>query len=411
MTRHLAILRIYINFELKFFTMNKTKYLLTFIIAGFVLISANPDNTKRKESGKSISVFETIALSLKLKTPVDTFHNDLASVIAAQVPIKHFKQIEQKNFWPKFQKAVKTDWDTVCHYKIKPIKKWTDSLTLKPATDSNTLFYPFAGADFLYANSFFPNARNYILVGLEPVGKLNNLDSLNANSLERYLFKIEHSLYFSNKLGFFRTQSMRSQLNQYDLNGTIHLLTFYIKRCGYTISGINYIELDSTGNEKFYDRKNKTKPYGLRIDFCDTNREKPQTLYYFSYNIADDYLAAHPELLLFAKKFGKQSTFLKAASYLMHGSAFSKIRNYIIENSDLVLQDDSGIPFKAFENNLWDIKLFGTYTRTIPLFAHRSQPDLKKAISESPYKGKVPFRIGYNVTHKEVNLLYATKKA
>ena len=383
------------------------------ILSGFVLLSGlNPDKNKPRTNNTDHknTLFSAIANNLKIKLPVDTFYDDMAAIITAQSPTKYFKKVEQEKFWKSFQKAVKTDWDTVCHYKIKPIKKWTDSLALHPATDSNTLFYPFAGADFLYANSFFPNVRNYILVGLEPVGKLNNLDSLKSGALERYLFKIENSLYFSNKLGFFRTQSMRNQLNQYDLNGTIHLLTFYIKRCGYTISSINYIAIDSLGNEKFYDKKSKVKPYGLRIDFCDTEKEKPQTLYYFSYNMADDYLKAHPELLLFVKKFGKQSTFLKAASYLMHGPAFSKIKQYILDNSDYVLQDDSGIAFKAFENSIWDIKLFGTYTRTIPLFAHRFQPDLKKAISESPYKGKIPFKIGYNVTHKEVNLLYAGKK-
>ncbi|MBI5217790.1 MAG: hypothetical protein HY958_02520 [Bacteroidia bacterium] len=374
----------------------------------------NPSKAKNSDNAANDSAKVRKDTLKKIKheilVTIDTLKDDMACIISAMPARKYYKKIEKEKFWPQYQKIVNEDWNMVSHYKVKPIKKWTDSLQLSISKDTNTLFYPFAGADFLYANSFFPYAKNYILVGLEPVGKFQNFDTMSSANIQRYFTKIENSLFYSNKVGFFRTRSMSYELNQIDLNGTIHLLTFYIKRCGYRMLGINYISLDTLGKVKEYDKKENIRPYAIKIDFCDSARIRRQSLYYFSYNIADQNLKNHKSLLLFAKNIGRQNTFLKAASYLMHGSGFSIIRQYILDNSEVVLQDDSGIPYKNFDASNWDNKLFGHYSKTIKLFSNKYQTDLKEAIDKSPHKGKIPFRIGYNIHHNEVNLLYAKKK-
>ena len=58
----------------------------------------------------------------------------------------------------------------------------------------------------------------------------------------------------------------------------------------------------------------------------------------------------------------------------------------------------------------WQIRLFGTYSRTIDLFKHKYQEDLKEAYEKDEKTGAVPFRIGYNVKFNETNLLMATRK-
>lgn len=341
---------------------------------------------------------------------VDTLKDDLVSIISAIRPKKSYINIAETAFWGKYRNMVNSDWGVVSKYKIKPIKHWVDSINLAIGKDTNTLFYPFAGADFLYANSFFPHASNYILIGLEPVGHLKSPDSLKEAILQNYLNKVESSLYFSNKVGFFRTNSMRTELNQAELDGTIHLLSFYIKRCGYSISGIDYFLLDTLGRVKEYNKKEAGKPYAVKISFCDSTLKTPQSCYYFSYNLSDQYLKKHKEILKFVSGFGKKNAFLKAASYLMHTGGFTIMKQYILDNCSIVLQDDSGIPFRSFNVDMWDVKIFGTYSKTIPLFRNKYQSDLKAAINKSPYKGRIPFRIGYNVNHNEVNLIYAIKK-
>jgi hypothetical protein len=39
------------------------------------------------------------------------------------------------------------------------------------------MFYMFSGPDFLYAQTFFPNADTYILCGIEPIGAIPTHES------------------------------------------------------------------------------------------------------------------------------------------------------------------------------------------------------------------------------------------
>lgn len=387
--------------------------LIILICCSWFFACQNTVADKQKVVFKNDSVQKTDSVRLasqKKVIQVDTLKDDLVSILCALPPKKNYKNVAGSAFWEKYRNMVNNDWSVVTKHKITPIKTWSDSMDLAFAKDTCTLFYPFAGADFLYANSFFPKASNYILIGLEPVGFLKSPDSLKETILQNYLNKIENSLYFSNKVGFFRTNSMRAELNQHELDGTIHLLSFYIKRCGYSISGIEYFSLDTLGKPVEYNKKDSAKPYAVKINFCDSTLKTSQALYYFSYDISDNNLKKHGEILKFAKGFGKQHSFLKAASYLMHTAEFTSMKQYILDNCSSVLQDDSGVPYRFFTAGSWDVKLFGTYSKTISLFRHKYQADLKAAIDKSPYKGRIPFRIGYNVNHNEVNLIYAIKK-
>ena len=338
----------------------------------------------------------------------DTLADDLSSIVAGLKPSVYIN----RNFTDSDHKAyriqIEKDWATVEKHKINPISHWVKNNIPVNGQDSITLFYPFAGADFLYANSFFPDCRNYILVGLEPIGKFLRCDTLSKSEMVGYLGQIRASLYFSNNLGFFRTESMQKDLNQKTLDGTLPLIAFYIKRTHHLIREISYFSLDSAGIA--VECKADRSPVGVRIDFCDTAFLHNQSVYYLSFDLSDANLKSHREMLAFVKGFGRQQIFLKAASYLMFNSYFHTIRNYLLDNAGLILQDDSGIPFHFFKKNVWDVKLFGSYTKTIDLFEHKFQPDLEEAYLNLATPNPVPFRIGYNVKFDETNLQLSRRK-
>jgi hypothetical protein len=102
-------------------------------------------------------------------------------------------------------------------------------------------------------------------------------------------------------------------------------------------------------------------------------------------------------------------TYLKAASYLMHGSDFSMIRNFVFEKSKTILQDDSGIAFRYFDRKVWDIHLYGKYIKPGKEFSWINETDLAKAFSQSSVK-PLPFTLGYNWRRGGINMLYAVRK-
>ena len=69
---------------------------------------------------------------------------------------------------------------------------------------------------------------------------------------------------------------------------------------------------------------------------------------------------------------------LKAASYLMHSNNFSQVRDFLLTHSKVILQEDSGIPYRYFAKDKWDIRLYGHYIGPINRFLKHGQLDLQK---------------------------------
>jgi hypothetical protein len=85
-----------------------------------------------------------------------------------------------------------------------------------------------------------------------------------------------------------------------------------------------------------------------------------QTLYYFSTNLADGGVT-RSGFLTFCGKLGTADSFIKSASYLLHSGGFNKVRDFLLEHSATILQDDSGIPVVYFDPKKWRLQPFGHY--------------------------------------------------
>ncbi len=282
----------------------------------------------------------------------------------------------------------------------------------------DTLLYFFSGPDFLFATSFFPTASTYVLAGLEPVGSIPQLTSLSAPAIEGTLQKLENSLGSLLSFSFFITKNMKSQLSDGPVYGTLPVLYVFLARTGKIIHDVAYVGLDERGNIQALDEAADTGATnqkairsavrGIRIVFSHDDGPR-QTLYYFSTNLADSSVA-HSGFLAFCERLGPADSFIKSASYLLHGSGFSKARTFLLNHSAMILQDDSGIPFAYFNPQNWRLQPFGRYVGPISQFAHHNQPQLSQLFYGT---SAVPlhFGIGYRWRRNESNLLLAVKAA
>ena len=100
------------------------------------------------------------------------------------------------------------------------------------------------------------------------------------------------------------------------------------------------------------------------------------------------------------------TTFIKSASYLLHGGEFSNVRRAILANSSAVLQDDSGIPFRFYQDEAWSTELFGNYVRTLDMFKAYYQADLRGAYTAADPQ-PLKFGVGYTFTPSETCLILA----
>ncbi len=111
----------------------------------------------------------------------------------------------------------------------------------------------------------------------------------------------------------------------------------------------------------------------------------------------------------FCEQQGEGVSLLKAASYLMHSNNFSQVRDFLLNRSKLILQDDSGIPFRYFAKEKWDIHFHGRYIGPIKRFLEHGQLDLNKENSVAA-PSPLPFSFGYQWQPSRSSLIVATAK-
>jgi hypothetical protein len=276
----------------------------------------------------------------------------------------------------------------------------------------STVFYPFGGPDALTATLCFPNNPTYVMVGLEPPGTLPTPDDVAKKDLAKYLSRFRDSLSSELRRSFFITGEMDHDFRGQVTDGLLLPIVHLLVRTHHIILGVRLVRLDEqgrvvereTGNHAAGRFANK----GIEVEFLSDGSPTAQTLFYFAVDLSDEHLQENKSFLAYANRLQGTTTLLKATSYMTHRADFSAIRNLVLSNSAAVLQDDSGIPYRWFRSALWNVRLYGAYSRPYGSFRGLAQADLRKAYSTSNPK-PLSFGIGYGYARIPSNLLLARR--
>ncbi len=307
--------------------------------------------------------------------------------------------------WQRHAKDFDSEWARLDARQLAKVRAFATRNLTEPRP---TLFYMFSGPDYLYANAFFPSASTYVLSGLERTGPIPDLMQLRGRALSGALGHLQVSLRQLLSHSYFITSQMGSHLNRGQLTGTLPLLYVFLARSDKSIKDVSYVQLEPDGTLKPYeDTGRASMPRAVKITFSGSDG-KAQTLYYFSTNLANDGVRKSG-FLKFCEQLGSGDSFVKSASYLLHGGGFSSVREFLLKNSTHILQDDTGIPVSHFKDDEWSLQPFGSYTRPIAVFSRNYQSRLKVLFA----KGKsapLDFGIGYKWRPNQSNLVLATRK-
>ena len=351
--------------------------------------------------------FILLAVRLPLSgadTSADTTAKYLAGLMVPAVPAAG---PGNENPWIMHSVELDRAWKRTGEQQLPAIAAWAPATMGPVYQQTGPAFYMFSGPDFLYAHAFFPNAGTYVLCGTEPIGAVPDLTNIPPDALPATLANLRKSLESFLNWSFFITREMKTDLTKTQLNGTLPLLYVFLARTGCTIESVALVSLDRAGNVV-----EKGEPSGVRIVFTAGSSRRvaaetsPQTLYYFSTDLSDDGVKSAPGFLAFCEQQGRGVSLLKAASYLMHENGFLRVRQFLIERSDVIVQDDSGIPLRFFEPRMWLARYCGQYVGPIDMFKKYWQPDLDEAYRHST-RQPLPFGFGYQWRPNRSDLLIA----
>jgi len=333
--------------------------------------------------------------------------DDTAKILAGMPPSADspLASYTKDGSWQQHAKRFDAAWAALDKRQLSKIKAWSTQYLppRKPA-----VFYFFSGPDFLYADAFYPGADTYVMAALEPVGEIPDLTGMSRGQVEGGIGRIENSLNTVLNYSFFITKKMRGELSGGRFGGTLPILYVFLERSGQTIREVSLVALDADGNVKPANDpalpKNPSR--GAKITFSTGADGKPQTLYYFSTDLSNDGVKTSG-FLKFCDTFGLADSFIKSASYLLHADNFSSIRSYIVDHSDVVVEDDSGVPVRFFKPDEWQLMAFGNYVAPLGIFPHTYQPMLHDLYRKRT--AALDFGIGYRWRPSESNVLLAIR--
>jgi hypothetical protein len=320
--------------------------------------------------------------------------------------------------YAEYAEQIATGWKQFQQPNLERMRTWWTGHA--PASYS-TVFYPFSGPDIANALALFPDADSYLMFGLEPPGAIPDLQAMDEEAISSGLNALKASLSSILQVNYFFTRAMEKKLGKGSFNSTTGLLLFFLAMSDCEVTGARRVAIDQGGvlvpgavADDSPSGRSRARVPGVEITFRRDGR-KAQTIRYFMVNVADASLAKRsPDFMPYLERQRRFVTMIKSASYLMHKEGiqepahFEQIRALILNHSDFVVQDDSGVPLRLFARDTWRLQFHGTYEAPTPEFAKHLQKDLKVEIQRNS-TGKLPFSYGYAYKQRESNLMTAAR--
>lgn len=318
--------------------------------------------------------------------------------------------VAAKPAWQAWQKEFDNQWTQATKERFAEMTAWRDK-ELAPATGTcSTLMYPFSGPDILNAIVLFPDCQRYILFGLEPVGSMPVLEQLPAERLTRLFEETRRALNDLLSRNYFITSHMMQDTAAQELRGTLPLMAVSLVRLNARLVSVREMEIAEDGELRPRTPPAKDRHVASAVELVfERPGHEPQTVVYFRAQAEDKAIPQRPGVVPYLQHQAPYATFLKSASYLLHGSDFTIVRNLLLHDSRLVLEDDSGIPLRYLKAPEWKVNFYGKYVKPIKDFNYGYQQDMAQVYADPKVVKPLTFSFGYHWSDGSASVLLAVR--
>jgi len=356
-------------------------------------------------------------------------YNHYARFIAGMaVPQGTLAAFQSRPAWVEYSRFLDRNWRNLNKRLLIPERRWAETGLGAAASSKSTVFYPFSGPDFANVYAFFPRARTYVLVALEPLGEIPKFAAMSDGQFNSYFQSMKNSLHDLLNINYFMTSHMEAELQETEIKGVLPVLLSMLARNNAQVLDVRYRTIGLDGRIQEFPALGTTvrefpalgttdldlnNIQGIRIAFNAAGSEEnhPQTLYYFRLNLYNQAFDRNRYFVSFLRGLAPFTTFMKSASYVMFDTQVSTARQFVLEQSRYIVQEDSGIPLKYFEPSLWSFRFYGHYVRPISAFSQDYQEALASIYKADKTIKPLPFGFGYYFNPGEANLMFAERRS
>ena len=256
-----------------------------------------------------------------------------------------------------------------------------------------TVFYPFSGPDFVTAAHLFPQANRFVLVAMQAAGEpapITDMSSVRAQSFQSKFLR--EWMKFS-RLAFFRTDDLNEDLrDKYAQIGVTTILITFALYMGYDVTDVYPITLDPK-NGQFIQTTEDWRSVRLML----SKAGKPVVLDYVSLDLSDSHLSQTEAMRAWLERESRNPVLIKAASHLLQETYFSILRDMLVANAKMVIQDETGLNY-TYLSQIGPVDLYGGFLYPHELFNRKKQESLAQAYKDSKNISPLPFAFSYNKT-------------
>ena len=329
--------------------------------------------------------------------------------ITPNPPDAALKRFVETDAFKEHQQWMTSSWNQVRN-RIQTMETWRIQEIKIPGAQKKTLIYPFSGPDFLNAYAFFPSHGRYVFFSLERPGTLPDLESVSPVQFTKLLQDVRSAFRDIFERNYFITSYMTKQLTTPWIRGTVPVMTTMMALMNRRIIRIEPLDLFPELTHAYDAPEAKRPPVlmrAVRIEFASPNVPGTQQLYYVGLDATDKALEFYPDFLNWVGQYKPATVLIKSASYLLHDHQFSKTRAMLLDAADILVQDDTGIPYRYISQNPWQVKLYGRYHRPIRPMTYGYQKDLETAFNSRQDQSSLPFPFGYHWRGQQSGLIVA----
>ncbi len=310
-------------------------------------------------------------------------------------------------------------------------KSWVDAAkpfiaALRPKGLPATVVYPFGGGDVVSALATFPDATSITTISLEPAGDIRPVDTMPADRLARELASHRTHLERLFEKAHSRTDNLEKE-SKTDMPGEVLFDLAALVVHGFEPVSLRYFRFGPDGT-----------PAYVTAAEIDAAAHKPKELHslfenmelrfravgdasapvrvarHISYNLDDDHLKADPSLLAYLTaqcEAGKVAAMTKAATHLLWSPHFATIRGWLLDHTDWMISDSTGVPPRIAEAAGFSQETYGRFDGPAPFGTpgERDAADLKRLFASQP-KRELGFRYGYPDSGGHAHMIVTSRK-
>jgi hypothetical protein len=276
-----------------------------------------------------------------------------------------------------------------------PMQAWAkEALAQSPG---ETVFYPFAGADFPTARRMYPDASRYVLVAMQRGGRPPALDGLEREALGELLAGYHELLTGFLGRGFFITREMNEGTDKdAAIRGITGLLMVFAAREGHEVLAVEPVKLADDGSVVVHDgdRARASTWDSVRLRLRRRSDGAPVTLEYLRVGLSNLSLKPDSAPRALVAGLADDRVILKAASHLPQDPNFSVITRLLLAQAPTIVQDETGVAYDDLTAR-FAVSLYGNFGQVNLLFAEEDQNTLVEAYRVARDVPRLPFHVGY----------------